>query len=124
MKNNVDPVIKQKWVQALRSGQYRQQTNEKLRDDEGFCCLGVLCDLYVQQHPDVEWEQDEDGRYTVLNGGDSLQGGETLPPEVMQWAGLAEESGWLRYGFPSLTTLNDDYQYTFEQIADEIEARL
>ena len=33
-----------KWVAALRSGKY-PQTRLKLKDHEGYCCLGVLCDV-------------------------------------------------------------------------------
>ena len=36
--------IKDKWVAALRSGEY-QQAYGRLRDDNSFCCLGVLCDI-------------------------------------------------------------------------------
>lgn len=37
--------LKQKWVEALRSGKY-QQGKAMLRSRDGeFCCLGVLCDL-------------------------------------------------------------------------------
>jgi hypothetical protein len=33
--------LRQKWVAALRSGAY-QQTKRHLKDDAGYCCLGVL----------------------------------------------------------------------------------
>ena len=36
--------LKDRWVAALRSGDY-QQTESHLRDAFGYCCLGVLCDL-------------------------------------------------------------------------------
>lgn len=37
--------LKQKWLGALRSGQYQQGTGV-LRDKfDRFCCLGVLCDV-------------------------------------------------------------------------------
>jgi hypothetical protein len=36
--------LKQKWVEALRSGKYPQGINY-LRTDQGYCCLGVLCDV-------------------------------------------------------------------------------
>lgn len=40
----MDPEWKAKWVEALRSGKYKQG-QYKLRDEDQFCCLGVLCDL-------------------------------------------------------------------------------
>lgn len=37
--------IKQKWLNALRSGNFQQGTG-KLRDSNGnYCCLGVLCEI-------------------------------------------------------------------------------
>lgn len=37
--------IKEKWLEALRSGEYKQG-REHLRDESNqFCCLGVLCDI-------------------------------------------------------------------------------
>jgi hypothetical protein len=38
----VDAQLKRKWIEALRSGKYRQ-TRQYLMDDGGYCCLGVLC---------------------------------------------------------------------------------
>lgn len=40
----MDQEVKIKWIKALRSGKYKQITN-KLCDGEGFCCLGVLCEI-------------------------------------------------------------------------------
>lgn len=77
--------IKEQWVSALRSGEYTQ-TDEVLRDRNGFCCLGVLCDLYLK----------EVGKEWVENYNDyvfsSEFGGELLPPEVMAWADLKDEN--------------------------------
>ena len=43
----------QKWVDALRSGEYKQTRGALRGDDEGnepkFCCLGVACDLYAKE---------------------------------------------------------------------------
>ena len=36
--------LRTKWTTALRSGKYRQAQN-RLRKDDAFCCLGVLCDI-------------------------------------------------------------------------------
>ena len=41
----MDKRTMQRWVKALRSGKYKQ-THNVLQDNKGFCCLGVLCDLY------------------------------------------------------------------------------
>jgi len=36
----------QKWVLALRSGEY-SQTKGTLQDEQGYCCLGVACDIFI-----------------------------------------------------------------------------
>jgi hypothetical protein len=37
-----------KWVEALRSGKYKQ-TEHVLQDTNGYCCLGVACVVYEQE---------------------------------------------------------------------------
>ncbi len=37
--------IKQKWVEALRSGEYKQGKGTLRTNNNLFCCLGVLCDI-------------------------------------------------------------------------------
>ena len=34
-----------RWVEALRSGEYKQGTG-RLRSGDEYCCLGVACDVY------------------------------------------------------------------------------
>lgn len=45
----MDAQLKAKWVEALRSGKY-VQAKGRLRRDDGFCCLGVLCDISGEGH--------------------------------------------------------------------------
>ena len=122
--------IKQKWVAALRSGEY-EQTEGVLRNGNGYCCLGVLCDIYSKE-TGVEWEDMGFGGFAV-HGADSV-----LPFEVRQWADLPHEHGQYvavskRYDegedttvfhSPSLTELNDSWAYDFKQIAEVIEQQL
>ena len=46
----MDPVLKKKWVAALRSGKYKQG-KEVLRDGDRYCCLGVLCEVETGAKP-------------------------------------------------------------------------
>ena len=121
--------IKAKWLAALRSGQY-EQTIAVLRNNEGYCCLGVLCDLYAKE-TGVEWFTNNDD--FTMHGNDNV-----LPYEVRVWADLPHEHG--KYvevmtdedgatdppypAHPSLTELNDRWGYDFHQIADVIEEQL
>ena len=74
-----------KWVKALRSGDYKQG-HGRLRTDDTFCCLGVACDLYAQEHPEAKWtfNYEVDWFYPL---GYSDQGGSflDLPKKVQEW---------------------------------------
>jgi hypothetical protein len=92
--------VKKRWVAALRSGEY-DQTQEKLFDGEnGFCCLGVLCDI----------QGDGDKNPPSDTGG--------LPMWMLDQVNLSvsEEQ--------QLIELNDTKKYTFSEIADYIETVL
>lgn len=118
----MDQQIKAKWLEALRSGKY-QQTSDNLRNEEGFCCLGVLCDISGL----ADWVPSvlEPGTYAYFSAG------LVLPVEVQEWAGLTltnpdvvqeiDEEGEEHWN--TLTELNDD-GYRFAEIADFIEASL
>lgn len=55
----MNPEVKQKWVRALRSGEYNQ-TQGALQDRKGFCCLGVLCDISGLGHWDEINDEEDD----------------------------------------------------------------
>lgn len=98
----------EEWVQALESGEYKQ-TRDVLRDDNGFCCFGVLCEISKL----AEWKfNDKSSNYDYLNN--QL----ALPPEVRAWVGLSSNAGWYSQG-KSLTKDNDDGK-TFKEIASKI----
>ena len=108
--------IKERWVRALRSGQY-EQTKGILHNNQGYCCLGVLCDLYAKEH-DVEWQEPhEDNSFYTMNGC-----GSTLPDVVVEWADVEDTSPDVTFKgrVISLANLNDSGK-TFDQIAQVIE---
>lgn len=39
------PELKEKWAAALESGEYEQAQGMLRDNDDGMCCLGVLCHL-------------------------------------------------------------------------------
>lgn len=39
------PELKEKWLTALRGGNYRQGRTALRNSNSEFCCLGVLCDV-------------------------------------------------------------------------------
>lgn len=127
------PEIKEKWLQALRSGDYKQSVGF-LKTDAGYCCLGVLCELYAKEH--------DTGSFQAMNVSTTYSAnihihkfvvGENtesqfLPYIVADWAGLSEvnpfmqdvvsgDKEWYR-----VSQYNDEYRYTFAEIANIIEA--
>lgn len=102
----MDAKIKAKWVAALRSGDYKQTTN-KLRSSQGFCCLGVLCDIIDP----TGWKQ-----YTQVNGVMQFRNEiDHLPVSVVEEVGEFLQSPLIR--------MNDSGK-PFDQIADYIEKNL
>lgn len=99
------------WVEALRSGKYRQ-TKDMLQDvDGGMCCLGVLSDV-----AGCAWHRVED-RYCVVGAGTSDAAGLM----AMEFVGLADDNGAYGDDGFSLAGQNDGGK-SFEDIADIIEA--
>jgi len=130
----MNPEVKQKWIDALRSGKY-EQGSEKLRTVSGYCCLGVLCDLYAQEH-NTEWEF-RGNEETNLQPKDYWyfeDQSEFVPESVMDWAGFTEncpvvkidveekdEDNWFYH--EGLADLNDS-GYTFNELSNLIEQQL
>ena len=116
---------RQKWVEALRSGDYKQgQKRLRIMDDNTFCCLGVACDISELN----KWNVFGYGQQLFSYGQQLFGHGITmLPSEVSNWLGLTSHEGELFFideegvlTMTYLTNLNDS-DYTFEQIADIIE---
>lgn len=91
-----------KWCKALRSGKYKQARG-RLQNENGFCCLGVACKIFLPK------------------------------PQALLFGGLPEQHAeaplWLKKinsDFRNrsscyLDDLNDDKNYSFNEIADELE---
>jgi len=120
--------VKKAWIEALRSGEYKQTTG-RLRRGDSYCCLGVLCDLYIKNNPDYVWAGGGDYRYFASCRDDAETGAMSmflafnfLHGEVVKWAGLSSENP--HYDDDgTLSDLNDSGS-SFEEIADVIEKHL
>jgi hypothetical protein len=112
------PEIKKLWVEALRSGDYKQGRS-RLRDENNrFCCLGVLCNIYAQQNPEFAANQKYTFAYDGLSGFPSYT--------VREWAGLKDEDPTVYVNGieTSLSIVNDMHNFNFKQIARLIEKQL
>ena len=118
--------VKAQWVAALRSGAYEQGRSHLRSTEDKFCCLGVLCDVAVEQGL-ATWQPsmlNPDAFYVAGKGTDRSPA--LLPVVVQQWAGLCGSpqftGGGGEYAGCALTSVNDNEQETFSGIADLIEA--
>lgn len=112
----LQPEIKEKWITALTDGSYKQG-QLRLRVNNKFCCLGVLCDLYRK----------ETGRGTWVNAPEEDHGTNAIfsfdghiacePGLVREWSGLTMDEGI------TLASKNDSGQ-SFTTIAEYIKESL
>jgi hypothetical protein len=122
-----------KWVTALRSGKYPQGKGQlkaipKGSDVAEYCCLGVLCELAVEEGVlPAPTRGDREGMEVIFAYG-TMDEAAVLPREVKKWAGLDSSNPLLLVhpdkGPISAANLNDTQGYTFDQIADLIEQAL
>ena len=104
--------VMKKWIEALRSGEYKQGL-EALRNGDRYCCLGVLCDLYAREHPsEPQWELRSDDQHYFL--GEEVE----LPDKVREWVGLEHGDGSVEIN--DLVVMNDTGR-SFDYIANFIE---
>lgn len=122
----MNPIVKEKWIKALRSGEYKQGRNQ-LKEGDCFCCLGVLTDLYAKEKG-LTWG------YQFMEGSEPVYGSAVLPHlRVLKWAGLKTANplvavpesikGKTGRNCDSLAAMNDR-GCTFDQIADVIEEQV
>ena len=123
--------IKDKWLKELRSGKHKQTTGTLVEEFEdgslGYCCLGVLtCKvLGIVVAPQYRIHKDDSGFSSWITEGDKeyysiienilepmwrVQENDFLPSEEIETKSVV-----------FLTSLNDDYENSFEEIADQIE---
>lgn len=108
--------IATKWTAALRSGQYKQ-TTEYLHKDDGFCCLGVLCDLH-RETAGGGWDWGPAGSMTYQPRSANDWDNSLLPISVRDWAGTRSVNP--DADGVCLSASNDD-GWTFAQLADFID---
>lgn len=145
----MNPEVKTRWVDRLRSGEYKQGRDVLHRASRNtYCCLGVLCDIALEEGV-IDWwddagstyygdfeafQQDQDAKSEVdmLVAGADLYSDTDLPQAVLNWAGL-EETPTIEFSSgkgrgvvqrASLAQVNDDFQKSFKEIADLIEYQL
>lgn len=123
----MNPERKLKLVDALNSGEFTQ-TRGKLSDGEGYCCLGVACEIYRRETGNGEWvERKKYNRERHRgNANQFLVSGERfssfLPKEVREWFGFNDDPP-NNYLQSLLINMNDGLlsPHSFSDIAKAIE---
>lgn len=107
----INASIKKKWLKALRSGDFAQSTGG-LKNDDGYCCLGVLAEVADPEQKTWDTGCVFFGAKTEPYGNSITDGaaqvellGGRIPPKTMG----------------RLVAMNDDAGLTFNEIADYIE---
>lgn len=121
---------KDKWVAALRSGEYKQGIGHLQTKDGGFCCLGVLCDVVHKELGIGEWE-DQSDRNTFSDQPraifvvDSERTSGQIPEKIREIVSMHSNNGLYEldetYEKRTLWRDNDRNGKTFNEIADIIE---
>lgn len=98
--------FKQKWVAALRSGEYKQGQSLLLNGDNEYCCLGVACK--VAGYTDK----------TIRNSEGYIK--KTLTHVPIELRGLDPDNALVE----KLIGFNDDKEWSFNRIAAYVERYL
>jgi hypothetical protein len=109
--------LKEAWISALRSGEYKQGKGT-LRTAEGkYCCLGVLGEI-LEKTDEASFTLAENAACYVIR--DSVGSGSTtqLPNTLLEKIGLHDLAQ------EDLIEMNDDQGYSFKQISNWIKEYL
>lgn len=99
------------WLTALRSQNYKACYGA-LHKNDGFCALGVLCDISGL----AVWQKD------LYSNKESYFGQVNyLPKEVREWAGLSEKEYNSMSAF--VMVINDTLKPTLDEMADLLETK-
>ena len=103
--------IADRWVKALRSGEYKQGRGF-LKVKERYCCLGVLCDLYDPKG----WKMVSNLNVSTFKIDHNFS---RLSKKVMTWSGMRNDAGC--YEVNHTLIKDNDRGDSFEEIANTIE---
>jgi hypothetical protein len=118
----MDPEAKELWIEALRSGKFKQGKRALKTYDGAFCCLGVLCEVTGNGYYEHTTNDTGAAAFGIVSkvfpDSDHLTTAMSLPAELQDILGVDKTADAF------LQSCNDDYDWTFAQIADWIEENL
>lgn len=117
------------WHKALKSDKYKQGRDVLRNSDDKFCCLGVLCDVAINNGVKVEWliNPGQNAKIKSLKYATCPQIDSTAPiDEVYEWLGIKPSSHTIIHNLSMINFMgmNDKDGFDFDQIADELEKEI
>jgi hypothetical protein len=121
------PDIKRRWRAKLESGEYPQSSG-RLKSLKGFCCLGVLEDLAVEDGV-ASWDNND----SVVVKSTGLMQRNAFPKELLPWAfegvsmaGIPDQVNFVYFtnedfSETSCLTVENDLGLSFPEISKLIE---
>lgn len=121
MRKKITKKQAQQWADALRSGKYFQ-TEKVLQNEEGYCCLGVACDIFI---PRYDMQKDNNNYIWGYTPKSQLNAPKWLrdinDDLYLKCKDASELQSFNDDGNIYFTSLNDRMGYSFDEIADIIE---
>jgi hypothetical protein len=111
-KTDVKPEVRDLWVKALKSGEYKQGYGSLRTASDKFCAIGVLVDLAIKDGVEMDIREPTDSFPFYMYDGMSAR----LPDAVKQWAGNVR--------FVPIINMNDGKHNKFVTIAKWIKENI
>jgi len=107
-------VFKRKWVKALRSGEYKQSREVLYNSlEKGYCCLGVAGVVCGLSNYSIGGDKGQFNTFSFTDNTLKKYKNQGLPSLLIDTRVTTK-----------LIELNDEEEYTFDEIADFIEKNL
>lgn len=111
------PEIRDIWKAALTSGEYEQGVGALRSEENKFCCLGVLCDIYIKTTGKARWDGRVNHDHAFVDDNGSRSSG-FLTESVRKWADLPSSSPDVDGHY--LHAMND-VRVPFSKIAEKLD---
>ena len=113
--------IKEKWIKALESGEYKKGTHA-LKHGDKFCCLGVLTDIYIKETGNGVWKNHETKSISVFEGKDKNH--QILPTDVIEWSGIESPNPTVKSPYNTCLAAVNDCTETFKEVIEIIKEQI
>ena len=82
------------WIESLESEEYEQGTGRLVSKDDRFCCLGVACNVAIENGCDCIWVGDDSDNWEIEVSESKpyphSSCGAEMPYKILDWYGITE----------------------------------